>query len=379
MTHVEPSPQRVPPRPAGAFPNAWTLWRVRGIPVRIDRSWLLIAALVAYFFHRELSANPAIEGPAVAVLLAVVCALLFFLSILAHELGHALTSLDRGIPVVAITLFAMGGLTESTREAKRARDEFVIVGIGPFISLVLAAVFGLIATGLAGVPAVAAVAGYLGWTNLALAVFNIVPGYPLDGGRLLRSVLWGVSGNPNRSTRWAARVGQVFAGLLMLLGIAGFVSPDMRAFGDLWNVFIGYFLFRGATDSHRRAKLREAVAQRSVRDVMGSVPPPLPGTWTLMRAVEHMQQRPSLLWPVEDPLQGVLLVSTIDTVPVEDWESTTVAEVAMDAVASTVSVDAPLDEALTLLADAPETMLIVVEHGHPIGLLTPSLLSDLVH
>ena len=379
MTHVEPSPQRVSPRPAGAFPNAWTLWRVRGVPVRIDRSWLLIAALVAYFFHRELSVNPATDGAAVAVLLSVVCALLFFVSILAHELGHALTSLDRGIPVVAITLFAMGGLTESTREASRARDEFVIVGIGPFISLVLAAIFGLLATALTSVPAVAVVAGYLGWTNLALAVFNIVPGYPLDGGRLLRSVLWGLTGAPHRSTRWAARVGQVFAGLLMLSGIAGFVSPGMQGFGDLWNVFIGFFLFRGATDSHRRARAREALGQRTVRDVMGSVPPPLPGSWTLMQAVEHVQQRPSLLWPVDDPIQGVLLVSTIDAVPTERWESTRVAEIALDVATSTVPVDAALDDALALLADAPETMLIVTEQGHAVGLLTPSLLSDLVN
>ena len=378
MTHVEPSPQRVPAPPAGAFPNAWTLWRVRGIPVRVDRSWLLIAGLVAWLFYGELQGNPATDQPALSIVLAVVCALLFFVSILAHELGHALASLNRGIPVVAITLFAMGGLTESTREADTAKDEFVIVGIGPYISLVLAAVFGLAATALAPVPAAATVAGFLGWTNLLLAVFNIVPGYPLDGGRLLRSVLWAFTGAPHKSTRWAARVGQVFAALLMLYGILTFTSSGGGGFGGLWNVFIGFFLFRGATDSHRRAQLRERLEQRTVAGVMGSVPPTLPGTWTLDQALEHVQERPSLLWPVDDPVRGVLLLAMIDDVPSHLWSSTTVGEVAADAGTATVPVSTPLDDAVARMAGAPDNMLIVVDQGHPVGLLTPSLVSSLV-
>ena len=378
MTHVEPSPQRVPAPPAGAFPNAWTLWRVRDVPVRVDRSWLLIAALVAWLFYGELQVNPATDAPVVSIALAVVCALLFFFSILAHELGHAMASLNRGIPVVAITLFAMGGLTESTREADTAKDEFVIVGIGPYISLVLAAVFGLIATGLASVPAAAVVAGYLGWTNLLLAVFNIVPGYPLDGGRLLRSILWRFTGAPHKSTRWAARVGQVFAALLILYGLASFVAPGMRGFGDLWNVFIGFFLFKGATDSHRRAQLRERLEHRTVAGVMGSVPPALPQSMTLAAALEQVQQRPSLLWPVGDPVQGVLLIGMIDDVPSHLWDTTTVAEVAADPAVATVTASTPLDQAVARMAGAPEHMLIVVDHGHPVGLLTPSLVSSQV-
>lgn len=378
MTHVEPSPQRVAPPPVGAFPNAWTLWRVRDVPVRVDRSWVLIAGLVAWLFYDELQFNPATDEPVVSIALAVVCALLFFVSILAHELGHALASLNRGIPVVAITLFAMGGLTESTREADSAKDEFVIVGIGPYISLVLAAVFGLLATALASVPAAAVVAGYLGWTNLLLAIFNIVPGYPLDGGRLLRSILWRFTGAAHKSTRWAARVGQVFAALLILYGLASFAGSGTGGFGGLWNVFIGFFLFKGATDSHRRAQLHERLAQRSLPSVMGSVPPPLRGSLTLAQALEQVQQRPSLLWPVGDPVEGVLLLTMIDDVPAHLWATTTVAEVAADPAAATVPVTTSLDQALAQMAGAPEHMLIVVDQGHPVGLLTPSLISSQV-
>ena len=380
MTHVEPSPQRVPTPPVGAFPNAWTIWRVRGIPIRLDRSWLLIAGLAAYQFYEQLSASPVADNPATALALAVLSALLFFVCILAHELGHALASLNRGIPVIAITLFGMGGLTESTREAETAGDEFVIVGIGPYISLVLAALFGLLATALAPVPPAATVAGYLGWTNLALAVFNTIPGYPLDGGRLLRSILWRITGQPHRSTRWAARVGQVFAAFLMLSGIAGFVSPRFAGaigINSIWSVILGFMLYRGATDSHRRAQMRERLGQRQLSGVMGSVPPTLPGSWTVAEALEHMQQRPSLLWPVDDPVRGVLLIAMIDAVPAHLWSSTTVAQIAADPTTATVPLTAPLDDAVARMADAPEHMLIVVDQGHPVGLLTPSLVSSL--
>lgn len=375
MTHVEPSPQRAAPQPTGSFPNAWTLFRVQGVPVRLDRSWLLIAGYVAFLFYGRLQALLD-ASPIEAMVLAAICALLFFASILAHELGHALTSLQRDIPVVAITLFALGGVTESTREASRARDEFVIVGIGPFISLVLAAAFGLVATVAEPIPAVAAVAGYLGWINLALAIFNIVPGYPLDGGRLLRSVFWGVTKQPHKSTRWAARVGQVFAGLFIAYTLFEYVQGGASGLGGLWNVLIGFFLFRGATTSHKRAQMREQLDRMRVADLMGSVPPALPASLTLREAMEQVQQRPSLLWPVGDPLRGTLLLGSIDAVPDSEWDTTTVADVAIDPATSSVEIDRPLDDAVGLMAQSPENMLVVTDRGRAVGLLTPSLVSD---
>ena len=377
MTHVEPSPQRTPPAPAGSFPNAWTLFRVEGVPVRLDRSWLLIAGFVAYLFYGRFQSTLPEAGIVVLAALAVGGAVLFFASILAHELGHALTSLDRDIPVLAITLFAMGGVTESTQEARRARDEFVIVGIGPFISLVLAGAFGLLFTAVQDIAPAAALTGYLAWTNLALALFNIVPGYPLDGGRLLRSILWGVTGKPHKATRWAARVGQAFAGLLVALGLAAFVTQRGGGLDGLWEVFIGAFLFRGATASHKRAVLRERLEGRRIADVMGSVPPPLSAQLSLAEALAQVQQRPSLLWPVGDPVIGGLLLEQIDAVPSEQWERTTIEQVAHPAAGLTVDVDESLDAAVTRMADAPQNMVIVVAHGRPVGLLTPSLVTGL--
>jgi Zn-dependent protease/CBS domain-containing protein len=304
-------------------------------------------------------------------------ALLFIASILLHELGHTMASLSRGIGVRAITLFALGGVTESTSPARSAKDEFVVVGIGPFISLVLAAAFGLLWTAARDVPVVNTVSAMLAVANLALAIFNIVPAYPLDGGRLLRSVFWAITRRPHQSTRWAARVGQVFAVALIALSVWQLLGPG-DGFGDLWTIFIALFLLRGASDAHRQSVVREKLDRRSVRDVMGSVPPALAPDLPLDAALAQVQLRPSLLWPVGEPLVGGVLLGHIDAVAVGGGPSTTVASVAVPAERVTIDVTATLDDAVARMADAPGQMLIVTEAGRPVGLLTLSLVADLL-
>lgn len=373
-----PGPPGQPARrpPPGSFQGARTLFRLRGIPVRVDWSWLLIAGIVVYLFYTRMVMR--LDGwSAVAITAAAtVAALLFFASLLAHEIGHALASRGRGIPVLSITLFALGGVTESTREADRARDEFVIVGIGPFVSIVLAAGFGLLYTAVAPAQPYAIVLGYLAWANLLLGVFNLFPGYPLDGGRLLRSVLWGITRSPHRSTRWAARVGQAFAVLLGGAGAWLLVRTSGGDFGGLWQILIAVFLFRGASGAHARARLRERLANLTARDVMGSVPPALDPRAMLHEAIVQVQERPSLLWPVGDPLVATLTLADIDRVPRSQWWRTAVTEVANDPERSTVPADTSMEEVLERIVDAPRQMLVVVEGGRAVGLLTPSLVTE---
>lgn len=378
-TAPDPPVERPPARRApadAAFPGARTVVHLRGIPVRVDLSWILIAGLVLVNFATRFSSLLGDLGWPVVAGAATAAALLFFASLLAHEMGHAFTSLDRGIPVLSITLFLLGGVTQSTREARRARDEIVIVGIGPFISLVLAALFGLLYTPLAGIRPVAAVLGYLAWTNLLLAVFNVLPGYPLDGGRLLRAVLWALSGRPEAATRWAARVGQVFAGGLILVGIAGLAGRGPG--GGLWEILIGFFLLRGATDAHRRASLREQLEDRTARDIVGSAPPSIDPALPLDRALALVQERPSLLWPVGDPVRGGLTLARIDGVAADAWETTSALAAAYPLDEIALPADAPLRDALERLAAAPERMLLVVDDGRVVGLLTPSLVAGAV-
>lgn len=369
-------PRRAPS--AGSFRNAWTFAHVRGVPLRVDVSWLVIAGLVLWVLFTRFTPLLADQGTVVVLGAAGIAALLFFASLLAHELGHAITSLDRGIPVLGVTLFMLGGVTESTREADSAKDEFVIVGIGPFISLVLGAAFGLLHTIVVDQPALAAITGSLAWINVLLAIFNLVPGYPLDGGRLLRSVIWGVTGNPHRSTRMAARVGQGFALLLGGFGLYVLLRVSEGGFGGIWEMLIAVFLYRGAAQAHARARVRERLALRSVREVMGSVPPTLDPHLPLSDAVVQLQERPSLLWPVGVPLAGVVTLQRLDDVPRRQWALTPLRDVASPADGVTVDVEAPMDTALDRIVNAPGNMLLVTEGGRPVGLLTPSLVSDLL-
>lgn len=370
--------------------RGWTLLRVRGVPIRLDLSWVLICALVVYVFVTRFTVMLRPYGSGAIFAAAFAATVLFFASIVAHELGHALTSLDRGVPVTGVTLFLLGGVTESTREPASARDEFVIVGAGPFISLVLAAGFGLLFAIRPDTSPYGVVTGYLGWMNLALAVFNVLPGYPLDGGRLLRAVLWGASGRRDAATRWAARVGQVFAGLLVLGGLNGVLGrpvpePDgllgavvgTLAANGLWSILIGAFLVRGASDAHRRAAARERVDRHAIGELMGMVPPALPPDLTLAQAGARIEASPSLLFPVGDPVVGGITKATLDAVPRTTWEATTLGAIALAAEEVTVDVGTPLSVAIGMLREAPGRMLIVVEDGHPVGLLTPSLLGDL--
>ena len=362
--------------PPATFRNAVTVLRLRGVPVRVDWSWLIIAGLVTWLFFSRMSVR--LEDTAMPVILAAasVAALLFFVSLLAHEFGHAFTSLDRGLPVLGITLFLLGGVTESTKEARSARDEFVIVGIGPFISLVLAAVFGLLYTAVQAQQPFAIVAGYLAWANLLLAIFNVVPAYPLDGGRLLRSVLWAASGRPHAATRWAARVGQVLALGLGAIGVQALLTPGGAALGGIWEILIAVFLFKGAADAHARARMRERLTDLHARDLMGSAPPALDPETALHEAVVAVQDRPSLLWPVGDPVRGAVSLDEFDTVPRDQWWRTRLADVAHDAAVATVDADATMEEVLERIVDAPRQMLIVVRDGRPVGLLTPSLVTE---
>lgn len=373
---------------SGIVSARWTIGHVRGVPVYIGPSLLVLAALFTWWLGRDFLQRPAFaDDPTTAWLTAAITTVLFLGGVFLHEVGHAVASLDRNVEVRSISLFLLGGVTESVGEPRTARDEIVIVGVGPLISLVTAAVFALLVRALPDFSVPELVAGLLAWMNCAMAIFNLVPGYPLDGGRLLRAVLWLATGARYRATRIAAGVGQVFAVTLIVgaaLSLIDLSSMDLprsvriaagllSALG-LWGGLIGFFLLRSSIDAYRAAQLRERLGRTRVRDFMGSVPPTLPPDVNLDELVVRLQQRPSILWPVGRPLLGGVKLEDLDRVPRRDWSSTAVTDV----VDRDVFVDAetPMDEALDRLSVARDGMLIVVRHGEPVGLLTPSLVAD---
>jgi Zn-dependent protease len=199
--------------------------------------------------------------------MGAVTALLFFGSVVAHELAHSLVSQAHGIPVRDITLFIFGGVAQISEEPKRARDEFLMALAGPATSLVIAALFGLL--WLVSLPIslqLHALARWLAWINVSLALFNLIPGFPLDGGRVFRAIVWGVTGNLRRATQIATGLGRVVANGFIFWGIWQIFDGNWA--DGLWIAFIGWFLENAATASYRRVALQEMLASHTAREVM---------------------------------------------------------------------------------------------------------------
>ncbi len=254
--------------------------RLAGVEIRLDLSILVLVALVAWAFTGLFRAD---HDLLVALVMAGVGSVLVVLTTLAHELGHALEARFRGMQVEGITLLLFGGVTELHAEDQSARDELAVAAVGPWISLVCAAVFGLLSTFADdALPAavagpVAQVAGVLGWWNLILAVFNLVPGAPLDGGRVLRALLWMLTGDRLRALRISVRAGQLLGVVLIAVGVATLVRGGPQA--SLVTAALalsGVFLIRAAATELRQAELNAVLEGRRVVDLLALPPVPLP-------------------------------------------------------------------------------------------------------
>ncbi len=244
-----------------------TLFRIRGIPVRAHPSWLLILALLTWnlavgYFPQVLPDLPVgalwIRG--------LVAALLLFASVLLHELAHSITALRYGIPVSSITLHIFGGVSQMEREPDRPGAEFTIAVVGPLTSFAIAVVLALAGRVLDPGAGARATMQYLVLVNVLLGAFNLIPGFPLDGGRVLRAILWRFKGDGAWATRVAARTGSAFAVLLIGLGILRAFTGEL--IGGLWFVLIGLFLRQSAESSYQQLVLRGGLSPYAVRDVM---------------------------------------------------------------------------------------------------------------
>ena len=236
--------------------KAFNLGRLFGIQFRLHFTWFIIFILVTVFL-----VSPDYTQWTKWII-AIIASLLFFASVVAHELAHSLVGRANGIPIESITLFIFGGVAQMTREVTRPGAELKMAAAGPACSLVIGCFFGLLWFFTQGIAeSVTAIAQWLAVINILLAVFNLIPGFPLDGGRVLRSLLWRVTGNFSRSTRVATRVGQGIGYLFILGGISIiFLHPlGLTWFDGIWIVFIGWFLENAATVSYRQLRWQEAL------------------------------------------------------------------------------------------------------------------------
>jgi len=256
------------------FGRSWRVGRLFGIDIRIDPSWIVIALLVTYTLYVRFGLRFNELGSTSRLLFAIGLGLLFFGSVLAHELAHALTAKRRGIEVQGITLFLFGGATHARIDSRGPREELVVSIVGPLSSLILGGLCLLLAQPL-GWPnePVGWGFGYLGAVNILLAVFNMLPGFPLDGGRILRAIVWRVTGSLERATHIAGIAGQVVGYGLIAAGVAWLTVDELGS--AVWFAFIGWFLVQAARLSDRELQTREAPDQLVVEEAtVGEDPKP---------------------------------------------------------------------------------------------------------
>jgi Zn-dependent protease/predicted transcriptional regulator len=358
--------------------GGFRLGSVLGFEIRIDYSWFIIFFLILWTFG--FAVFPAMypgEEPATYIGMAGVGTLLFFASLLAHELSHSVVARRKGVPVSGITLFVFGGMAHTSMEFEEPGDEFQIAGIGPVSSLVIAGLFYLLAmiaqAAGAGV-AIVGVASYLAIINVFLAIFNLLPGFPLDGGRLFRAAVWKYTGDLRRATRYATTGGKIVGYLLIGLGLLNFFAGAI--IGGLWLVFIGWFMRSAAEASYVQMILRRSLEQVRVRDAMTPDPYTVPGSITVQEFVdEHLFRGRHHGYPVVDEGRavGIVTLERIKRVPKEEWDRRTVAE-AMAAAEDGVVVtpEEPMDRVLDRLNASETGRLLVSEGDQVVGILTRS-------
>jgi Zn-dependent protease/CBS domain-containing protein len=332
------------------------LGRLFGIDIRIDLSWLFVFGMVAWSLSSNVGPFHAVAADPVArILLGIVTALLFFKSILIHELAHSLLARAYGIPIKSITLFIFGGVSQFEAEAPTPWSAVWIALIGPFTSLLLGIAFLAFAAAMRSHVVVMAAASYLGFANIAIGLFNLIPAFPLDGGRAFHALLWGVLKDRLRAVRVAVTVGRILAWLLIAFGVSQTFLADVN--GGLWITLIGWFLLQagnaeglqsevaGALQGHHVAELAEPAAQSLAPNAVGS------------EALETMRAQRAHALPVilGEQLLGIVTISDLSKIPADELAGT--------------FVTALMTRRETLKSITPETkasdvLRILVESGH---------------
>lgn len=349
------------------------LGRLWGIPIGLHASWFVVFGLVTWslasgYFPTEYPNLSPLEH----WLLGAVTSLLFFGSVLAHELGHAFLALREQIPVRGITLFVFGGVAQIGREPRTPGAEFRIAIAGPIVSFGLSVLFGALWLLDQAIPYLAAPSLWLARINLILAVFNLIPGFPLDGGRVLRALVWKVTGSFHRATQAAAFMGQLVAFGFIGWGVLTIFTGNF--FNGLWLAFIGWFLQNAAAASYAQANLQQSLRSVTVSHVMTRECPIVPVQLPLQHLVdEHVLVGGRRCFLVADDgrLRGMLSLRDVSAVPRENWGQTTTGEVMipMERLAW-VRPNTELLAALQTMDDANVAQVPVVEAGQIVGMLS---------
>lgn len=347
------------------------LGRIGGIEIGLHYSWLLIALLIAFSLSSHFHSVRPDWNTSMIWAVAIVTSVLFFATLLLHELAHSLVAKSYGLRVRAITLFALGGVSQIESEASDAKSEFWIAIVGPLTSLAIGAIcIGLVRlTGWdsateASSPATAVLL-WLGYINFGLAAFNMIPGYPLDGGRVLRSVLWWGTKSMERATRYASQIGQVVAFLFILYGLYRFFVG--ANFGGLWMAFIGWFLLDAARSSYLQVGVVSGLRDHRVSDLMQRDCTSVPGYLSVRDFVDeyllHSGNRCFVVVQDRNPV-GIITAREARGVPRGSWTQTSLQSIMRPLNQMlTVPPDMPVLKALEVMAREKADELAVVANG----------------
>lgn len=309
--------------------QGFSLGSIFGFEIRVDLSWFLIFFLVLWTLSVGLFPTnyPGFDSTTYFAM-GIVATLLFFASLLAHELSHSFVARAKGIPVEGITLFIFGGVSRTRMDAETPGDEFQIAGVGPLVSLLLAGLFGLIwYVGINSGWSVVftGIFAYLGAINLALAIFNMLPGFPLDGGRVFRSIIWKYTGNLTKATKIASNGGKYLAYLLIAFGVLEMFGGAIL--GGLWLILIGWFLYNAAETSYEELLLRTTLEGVQAEEIMTPHPETVSPDINLQELVDtYFLSRRYHSFPVTEDSHpvGIITLNQVKDIPREEWKYRTI-------------------------------------------------------
>ncbi|MFC2157701.1 site-2 protease family protein [Acidobacteriota bacterium] len=303
--------------------HSFRIGRIAGIDIAVDPSWFIIFVLFtwslasSYFPVRFPNLAGTIVWP-----LSILTSLLVFGSVLVHELAHSLVAIKQGDTVKSITLFILGGVAQMTDEPKEPLSEFVMAVVGPITSFILASIFFMISMLLFGINMpLHGAALYLAIINTVLGVFNLIPGFPMDGGRVLRSIIWKITGDLRKATFIASKTGQAFSFLLIVVGIFEILRGFLTG---LWLIFIGWFLYSAAARSYQQVLLRSRLSGLTAKDLMKDEYELIDGDFTVQQLVDdYVLRKKERVFLVGDEfhLDGIVSLNDIKSVPKETWNS----------------------------------------------------------
>jgi len=364
-----------------------------GINIRIDWSWLLILLLVVWNLSVVFTQIHPDWGLTLTITIAISAALLFFVSVLLHELAHSLVAKSQGIPVDSITLFLFGGVASIREEPKSPGNEFVMAILGPITSLVIGFVLLLLAgigldaqellqlqpmQALQEFSPLRTLGFWLGSVNVILGIFNMIPGFPLDGGRVLRSILWAITRNLRKATRWAGFVGQAIAWVMIISGVAMIFGVRIPVFGEglingVWLILIGWFLNNAATSSYQQLLVRNILEDVPVRRMTKQDPPTAPGDITIDALIDdYIMQTDDQAFPVldGDEFIGLVTLDDVRKVPGEIRSEKLVSEIMTPrSEIITITPDDNAFDALMTISRKAFRQLVVMEDDQLFGLV----------